>query len=100
MHNENYGTLVANGSVSLNVRGLNHGSIDIHGTWSGTINFEGTLDGQNWIAIKDTLNGANASTTTSNGTFLFAIGGFQEIRARMSGFASGSAVISLGSSEA
>lgn len=66
----------------------------IHGTWTGTITFEATIDGDNWFAIEATNvgDGVNSTTTSANGIFRI-IGDGLQTRARMSAYTSGSAVV-------
>lgn len=73
-------------------------AIDVSGTWSGTLTFEGSVDGStNWRTIVVTLvdTGATATTTTANGTFTVPNVGFGKVRLRAGTFASGSASVIL-----
>lgn len=70
-------------------------SIQISGTWSGTITFEVTTDGTNWVAFNMTPSnsGTDASTATANGAYSKQANGYQSTRARFSTATSGTPVI-------
>ena len=84
-------------TVALALSGQSGAAAQITGTWSGTITFEATLDGTNWVAI----NAVSASTstpqttTTANGLYRLTPGGVAQIRANATALATGSAVVSL-----
>lgn len=86
-----------NANVEQNLSGESGASVQIIGTWVGTITFEGTLNGVDWIPI----NAVSASTsypqttTTVNGLYRLTPGGMFAFRARMSAFTSGSASVWL-----
>src|SRR2546426_10596591 len=68
-------------------------SIQITGTWSGIVTFEGTVDGTNWVSI-DAVPASSSTavtTTTSNGVWRISASGLAKVRARMSSFTSGTA---------
>lgn len=94
------GTITTTQNVAINTQGCSSVSCGITGVWTGTIVFEATVDGTNWISI----SGANASTnaivssTTANGTFEFSIGGYLQLRVRGNTVATGTATIALDSS--
>lgn len=72
-------------------------SFDIRGTFSGTISFEATVDGTNFFAVPVINQATQAMTTavTAPGTFYMGCTGFRRIRARMSAFTSGTAVVAI-----
>ena len=71
--------------------------IQISGTWTGTITFEGTVDGTNWVALPVTpiAGGATVTTATGNGIWFVQNTGFAAVRARSSTFTSGNPVVSI-----
>jgi hypothetical protein len=72
--------------------------IVIRGTWSQTLQFEGSGDnGATWNPIACFPPSSNTifTSTTINGTFIAGISGFTAARVRSSGFTSGTAVINL-----
>lgn len=91
----------ANAQVLLPGDGAGIVSLDVRGTYVGTIVVEGTIDGTNWTAIPmRPLNAAlilNVITLASAavGNFIGNGAGFRILRARMSAFTSGSAVTTL-----
>lgn len=68
-------------------------SFDVSGTFSGTLTFEGTIDGVNYrtTSVIDTSTGAAASTATAGGTWTVANIGYQVLRLRATSWASGQA---------
>ena len=77
--------------------GMSSASAQITGTWVGTITFEGTVDGTNWVAINGVFAGTSTpgSTITANGVVRLTPGGLTSIRLNMTAFTSGSAVITM-----
>lgn len=67
----------------------------ITGIWSGTITFEGSLDGVNYVTIfaQSLGTGLLITTTTSNGQFLVNNAGLRSIRVKMTAYTSGTADI-------
>lgn len=68
----------------------------VTGTFSATINPEGTVDGSNWQAIFCTPvnGGAPVSTFTATGGWRCNLGGgFVQVRARISGYSSGNVTV-------
>lgn len=84
-------------TVAIVLNGNSGAAIQITGTWVGTLQFEGTLDGTNWIAI----NAVAASTSlpqvtnTVNGLFRLTPGGLAQMRVNATAWTSGTAVISI-----
>lgn len=100
------GTIVANnGAVTLTPSGDNSSwSLQITGTWVGTIVTEVTMDGINWIPVnsRQSNGGRLANSTTVNGLYRGVFGGMLAFRARASAWTSGTAnvYISLGTQAA
>jgi hypothetical protein len=90
---QNNASAVGNGVAAV-VEGYSNGILQISGTFVGTITFEGTVDGTNWIAIAladlNSTTRARAISATVPGLFLLDyIGGLKQFRARISAYTSG-----------
>lgn len=57
-------------------------SIEIDGTWTGSIDFEATVDGVNWVPVKvyPLPEGPAVYSTTENGRWTTPVGGFNSFR--------------------
>lgn len=92
----------ANGNgTELEVSNLNDGSgqvlgLQITGTFTATVNFEGTIDGSNWSAVEGVSMADDASTpTTATAAGLYRIntGGLLKFRARISNHSDGTVTV-------
>lgn len=86
----------ANGDI-LGLRSSHDMAIQITGTFSATINFEGTIDDSTWVAVGLKTAGDGAAVTSATGAGIWklpndgpALSGF---RARVSSYASGSVTV-------
>jgi len=71
-------------------------TINVFGTWTGTLTFEGTNNDGIWIALGLTTNlatGAQGSTTTANGLFAITNAGVIKVRVRATAAITGTAQI-------
>ena len=70
-------------------------TLQVSGTFSGTLTFEGTTDGTNWVSIQMLTLGTGLVTTTTTATGQFSIvnTGLVGIRARMTSYTSGTASV-------
>lgn len=70
-------------------------AFQVSGTWTGTITFEASVDGANWVTFNVTpsASGTDVSTTTANGAWSKQNNGYQAFRARFSTASSGTPVI-------
>ena len=63
------------------------------GTWAGTVTFEGTINGSDWVSLLRREVGVDATpsgtTTTANGVFVVDSAGLLKVRARFSTDTSG-----------
>ena len=89
-----------NATVALSLNGATGWAADVRGTFVGTINFQASVDGTNWVTIPALVYGSavNVATVTSVaavGTWLGSAPGAVQIRALMSAFTSGSATVVL-----
>lgn len=94
------GTIAANGAnVALAWREPFNGGagVQVTGTWSGTLQYELTLDGTNWVAVQATnvTTGAVATTTTANAVVFFNVVGGLAVRVASTAWTSGDATITL-----
>lgn len=64
---------------------IGHLGLQISGTWSGTVYFEATIDGQNWHPIMGTrgTDGQAIFTTDENELYLMSVAGYFLFRARV-----------------
>ncbi len=72
-------------------------TIQVTGTFSATLTFEATADGQSWFAVTATKlsSGAVASTATTTGQYALSNPGLRGLRARCTAFVSGGANLTL-----
>ena len=70
-------------------------TLQVSGTFSGTLTFEGTTDGTNWVSIQMMALGTGlpSTTTTTTGQFSLVNTGLVGIRARMTSYSSGTASV-------
>ena len=81
--------------------GLSAATVQISGTWVGTITFEGTVNGTDWSAINGVYAGTSfpSSTITANGLVRLTPAGLASMRVHMTAFTSGSATIAMRASD-
>lgn len=76
-------------------------AIQVQGSYSGTLQFEGTTDDANWFSIYGTPpSGSDVSSTTSTGFWQFKVAGMSSIRVRCSSYSSGVAAVSIKTTKA
>jgi hypothetical protein len=92
----NTGTLGSlNATIVFNCSGMSTATFSVTGTWVGTTQFQGSVDGTNWFAA-DAWNmstGLFITSITANGNFLVGIAGLKQFRLIMSSYTSGTASI-------
>ena len=89
--------------VAVNIGNSTGGAtITISGTFSATLQFEGSGDGTNFasLAVTPLAGGSAVTSTTAVGTWQVNVAGLQIIRVRCSTYASGTAVVSIQTSQA
>jgi hypothetical protein len=96
--NSNQASLTASTQAQTftNVQSFSAARVQITGTWSGTLTFQGSVDGTNFTDIYAQLvggNGALVTTSTANGTYLINVSGLEKFRVYGTSIASGTAVI-------
>lgn len=76
--------------------------VSVTGTFSGTLQFEGSIDGTTFVSIgaQTVPSGVQVTSTTGTGTFVLAVSGFVQVRVRASALSSGIAAVSLSASSA
>ena len=84
----------ANGTA-IDVKGLSHLSMQVTGTFSGTVTFEATVDASNWASVQvyNIATGAVSTTATAAGIYTCGVSGLYQIRARVSGWVSGTITV-------
>lgn len=98
------GTISAlNGTVTITLDDRAATTMDIRGTWIGTITFQGSVDGTNYVPIWGFLAGdqqiySSISGSQSNQIYRFTTAGFVKVRAIMTAYTSGTATITMRSS--
>lgn len=91
----------ANAEVVVDSDGCSSFSLDLRGTFSGTMVIEGTVDGTNWMAIPvrpvniATIAYLAAITGTTAGIWVGTCAGYMKIRARVSAYTSGTFITTL-----
>lgn len=88
--------------VALALNGKSGIAIQVTGTWVGTLQFEGTVDGTNWVIINGVVAGTSTpgSTTTTNGVIRVTPSGLAQVRIISTAWTSGTATISIRASDA
>lgn len=93
------GSLTASNDTVTLARFTTWGALgfQLSGTWTGTVTFEASVDGQNFAALQVTPAGSSTGTTTAtaNGVWVVPNNAFQSVRARFSTATSGTVVASI-----
>lgn len=76
--------------------------LQVAGTWTGTITFEVTVDGQNWVSknVTPSTSATQVTSTTSNGAWQISLTGFVGVRMRASATMTGTALVTVNPSYA
>lgn len=78
--------------TAINMNGATRLVVEVSGTFSGTVSFEGTIDDTTWFAVglKTAADGAAVTTTTAPGVWKMTPDMvLSQFRARVSAWASG-----------
>src|SRR5438093_1325275 len=88
-------TAVAGSCASFQMGSAPSVTLQVSGTFVGTLSFEATSDGVNWITVflVKLADGTTATTTTGTGSFAFTNSGVLQIRTRATAWTSGTAVV-------
>lgn len=72
-------------------------TIQLAGTWTATVTWQGTVDGTNWVSVAavDTASttSAMATTATANGIYRIDTTGFTAIRPNVTAFTSSASMV-------
>lgn len=80
------------GKQAIDARHHNGAAIQLTGTWAGTVTWEGSNDGNNWVALSAiSSSGSVSTTTTSTGIFIVVLN-CKYFRVRCSAYTSGTIV--------
>lgn len=89
-----------NAVATLNLSGNAGFAADVRGTFVGTITFQGSVDGTNWVTLAmmpagSAANVASQTTTTAVGAFVGNAAGMLQARVQMTAYTSGTATVTL-----
>jgi len=98
--NQTIGTIAANAaSVELAWRECFNGGVGVQltGTFAGTLQFEMTIDGTNYVAVQatDVTAGTAATTVTAAGVVFFNVVGARNVRVLSTAWTSGTATVTI-----
>lgn len=91
------GSIAVNGGiVILTTRSTSNATINLTGSWTGTLQFEASIDNTNWFPAGAIPSGTGAAvtSTTSNGTWTYQQPSSQ-LRVRASAWTSGTATVNI-----
>jgi hypothetical protein len=89
-----------NATVALSLNGASGWAVDLRGTFTATVTFQGTIDGTNWFTIAmlpagGTVNIASVTTATAPGQWWGNANGLQQVRATATAYTSGTVTVVL-----
>jgi hypothetical protein len=98
--NPTSGTPTAGSTVTLSLTGATGFAIDVRGTFSATLTFQGTINGTDWFTLNavpagNAANVALVSTSTAVGAWVGNGNGLQQVRVTATAYASGTATVTL-----
>lgn len=81
-------------TLTFDVRGFKKVALQLDGTFTGTVSFEASVNGQTFVAFNMTPSnsGTDAASATAVGCFSKDCGGYTQVRARFSTATSGTVV--------
>jgi hypothetical protein len=93
----NTGPATAGSSVTISTVGLGALGIGITGTWTGTLTFQYSMDGNNWFNdfMYNSSTGAFVTSITASGNFEVAIGAYRAYRIVSTAAMTGTAIITI-----
>lgn len=79
----------------IDITGLSSIGVQVTGTFVGTITWEVTVDGTNWLGIllAPPSTGTGALTAAATGLFTGSVAGMAQFRARVSAYTSGAITV-------
>jgi hypothetical protein len=97
-------TMTATSNIAtISCQGAGAIGMNITGTWTGTMSFQASVDGSNWLAVSPPAihpAGSGVSTTTANGQWSFLAAGNNSFRINPTTFSSGTATVVLEANQA
>jgi hypothetical protein len=88
-------TALAGTVVATLPGGCSSVALQVTGTWVGQLEFEGTVDGTNFVAVEASNGTATINATVGNDVFVLPGGGYSKIRVRASAWTSGTATVTF-----
>lgn len=93
---QNAAAALGNGTP-IDMKGYDKLTLDVTGTFTATVTFEGTIDDASWFAVglKTAADAAAVSTATAAGAFKLPADGpaLSQFRARVSAYTSGAVTV-------
>ena len=92
------GTITSTQNVAINTMSSGTCGIQVTGTWTGTLQFQGSVDnGTTWVSIPAVVpaTGVEVTSTTANGVWSAACAGFAQVRVLGASVATGTATVFL-----
>jgi hypothetical protein len=94
------GAATANSTVEITVKpGASTAVVQTVGAFTGTLNFQGTVDGSNWITILAAITRANGAVVqniaSAQGIYSVKIAGYLKFRMSASALSAGTPVVSI-----
>ena len=93
---QNAAAALGNGTA-VSLKGYSAATVEVTGTFVGTVTFEGTIDDASWFALglKTAADGAAVTTATAAGAFKLPSDAvaLSQLRARVSAYTSGSITV-------
>lgn len=76
-------------------------AVDLRGTFVGTVQFEGTVDGTNYVVLPGINQASQAfvTTATAPGAFIISVAGYQRVRVRCTAYTSGTITVAMRASQ-
>jgi len=90
-------TCPGSGCLVLSVSGVGGVAVQVTGTFVGTLSFEGSIDGVNYVplGLLPIASTSAVTSTTATGLWSGGVGGMAVVRVRMSAYTSGTATVSI-----
>lgn len=84
-------------TLVLDLENFGAATVQVAGVWVGTLEFEATVDGTNYVALTAHAPGSatTATATAANGVFEMPVSSYQLLRVRASALASGTAAVAI-----
>jgi len=87
---QNAATVTGTGTA-MAVGGFSAVGVQVEGIVTGTISFQGTIDGSTWYGVRSVnlTDGTTATATTADGLWMVPVAGLDQLRANLSSYTSG-----------